>query len=165
MCPCVGVHRRISLMNLSLLLQQFPAYFVCLTWMVYEMGGRWLYSCCFVGYFSQDLFIQHTASLCSSHVTFSPNILFGYKWCNHTVVLKLLRVGRIPILFYQRVKLSWLGCRIHWLHLCRGVRLLNECPRYDTKQSDGKASVMQEVWGMQSILHCYYFQVYSSLEW
>ena len=26
----------------------------------------------------------------------------------------------------------------------------NECPRYDTKQSDGKASVMLELWELQS---------------
>ena len=44
---------------------------------------------------------------------------------------------------------SW-GCRIHWLHLCRAVRPLNECPRYDTKQSDGEVSVMLEPWGMRS---------------
>ena len=36
--------------------------------------------------------------------------------------------------------------RIHQLLLCRGVRL----PGYDTKQSDGVASVMLELWGMQS---------------
>ena len=28
--------------------------------------------------------------------------------------------------------------------------LLNECPRYDTKQYDGKVPVMQELWGMRS---------------
>ncbi len=27
---------------------------------------------------------------------------------------------------------------------------LNECPRYDTKQSDGEATVMLELWGMRS---------------
>ena len=43
------------------------------------------------------------------------------------------------------------GYRIHWLHLCRGVRPpSNECPGYDTKQSDGEVSVMLEPWGMQS---------------
>ena len=26
----------------------------------------------------------------------------------------------------------------------------NECPAYDTKQTDGEASVMPEIWGMQS---------------
>ena len=28
----------------------------------------------------------------------------------------------------------------------------NECPRYDTKQSDGEVLVMLELWGMHSIL-------------
>ena len=45
------------------------------------------------------------------------------------------------------------GCVIHWLHLCRGVRFLpNECPGYDTKQSDGEVPVMLEFWGMWSTL-------------
>ena len=44
------------------------------------------------------------------------------------------------------------GCRIHRLLLCRGIRHLphNECPGYNTKQSDGEVPVMQELWGMQS---------------
>ena len=34
-------------------------------------------------------------------------------------------------------------CIIRWLHLCSGVRTTpNECPRYDTKQSDGEVPVM-----------------------
>ena len=41
------------------------------------------------------------------------------------------------------------GGRIHQLHLCWGVRPFpHECPGYDTKQSDGEASVMLELWGM-----------------
>ena len=44
------------------------------------------------------------------------------------------------------------GCRIHWLHLCRGVRPPpNECPGYDTKQSDGEVPAVLELWGMRSI--------------
>ena len=46
-------------------------------------------------------------------------------------------------------QVSW-GCRIHWLHLCRGVRLTNEYSGYDINQSDGKVQVMLELWGMQS---------------
>ena len=47
--------------------------------------------------------------------------------------------------------IGW-GFRIHRLHLCRGVRPHpNDCPRYDTKQSDGKAPVMLVLWGMRSI--------------
>ena len=43
------------------------------------------------------------------------------------------------------------GSRIHWVHLCRGVRPLpNECPGYDTKQSDGEAPAVLEFWGMRS---------------
>ena len=54
--PCVGVHKRTSLMNSSLLLQQCPACLVHLTWMVWEMGGRWPYNCCFMVCCFQDLF-------------------------------------------------------------------------------------------------------------
>ena len=38
-------------------------------------------------------------------------------------------------------------CRIHRLHLCRGVRPpTNECPGYDTKQSDGEVPVIYILW-------------------
>ena len=42
------------------------------------------------------------------------------------------------------------SCRIHQLYLCRGVRPPNECPTYDTKQSDDEVPVMLELWGMRS---------------
>ena len=71
-------------------------------------------------------------------------------------------------LIFSKLELSWkiikvqavftkteicpvsLGCRIHWLHLCRGVRPPNECPGYDTKQSDGEVPAVLELWGMRS---------------
>ena len=38
------------------------------------------------------------------------------------------------------------GSRLCRLHLCRRERTpLNECPRYDMKQCDGKAPVMQQL--------------------
>ena len=44
--------------------------------------------------------------------------------------------------------------KIHWLLQCRGIRspstIRNECPAYDTKQSDGEALVNLGLWGMQS---------------
>ena len=48
--------------------------------------------------------------------------------------------------------LHWpVGCRIHRLLICRGVRLLpNVYPGYDFKQSDGEVPVTLEVWGMRS---------------
>ena len=54
--PYVGVHRSTSLMSSSLLLQQYPACLVHLTWIVFVMEGRWPYSWCFVGCCLQDLF-------------------------------------------------------------------------------------------------------------
>ena len=46
---------------------------------------------------------------------------------------------------------SW-SCRIHRLYLCRGIRLPNKCPRYDSKQSNGEVPVMLELWWMQTNL-------------
>ena len=53
---CEVVHRSMSLMSSSLLLQQCPACLVRLTWIVFVMGVRWPYSCCFVGCCLKDLF-------------------------------------------------------------------------------------------------------------
>ena len=55
-CPCVGVHRRMSIMSSSLYLQLYSACHVHLTKIVYEMGGKWQYNCCFVRCCFQDLF-------------------------------------------------------------------------------------------------------------
>ena len=54
--PCVGVHKSTSLMSSSLLLQQYPACLVRLTWIVFVIGGRWPYSWCLVGCCRQNLF-------------------------------------------------------------------------------------------------------------
>ena len=63
-------------------------------------------------------------------------------WCNDWFIVSFTR-SLCPV--------SW-GCRIHWLHLCRGVRPPppNECPGYETKQSDGEVPAVLELWGMQS---------------
>ena len=43
-------------------------------------------------------------------------------------------------------------CKIHQLHFYREARNspTNECPGYDSKQSDGEVPVMLELWGMQN---------------
>ena len=53
--PYEGVHRSTSLTSSSLLLQQFPLCLVRLILIGFVMGGRWPYSCCFVGCCLQDL--------------------------------------------------------------------------------------------------------------
>ena len=42
------------------------------------------------------------------------------------------------------------GFKIHWLHLCRGLRPPNKCLVYDTKQFDGEFPVMLGFWGIRS---------------
>ena len=54
--PYAGVHRSISLMSSSLLLQQCPACLIRLNCIVFVVGGRWPYSWCLVGCCRQDLF-------------------------------------------------------------------------------------------------------------
>ena len=56
-------------------------------------------------------------------------------------------ISILPLLFFNKNR-----CRIHRLHLCRGVRPPphNECPGYDTKQSDGEVPAELELWGMRS---------------
>ena len=46
---CEGVPGSTSLMGSSLLLQQCPAFLVRLILIAFVIGGRWPYSCCFVG--------------------------------------------------------------------------------------------------------------------
>ena len=53
--PCEGVHRSMSLISSSLLLQLCPTCLVHLIWIFFVIGGRWLYSSCFVGCCIQDL--------------------------------------------------------------------------------------------------------------
>ena len=47
------------------------------------------------------------------------------------------------------IPVGW-GCRIHRLHLFRGVRPTNECPSYDIKLLDGDAIGILELWGIWS---------------
>ena len=65
----------------SLLLKQCPPCLVCWIWMVLEMGGRWPYSCCFVGCCFQDLFI--TACSILVHL---PSSFFSIYFVNIYVV-------------------------------------------------------------------------------
>ena len=54
--PCEVVHLSTSPMNSSLLLQQCPTCLARLILIVFVMGGRWPYSCFFVGCCLQNLF-------------------------------------------------------------------------------------------------------------
>ena len=63
----MGLHKITPLMCSSSHLQQFPASLVRLTWMVLEMRGKWLYSCCFQDFFNitHSILVQFSFSFFS----------------------------------------------------------------------------------------------------
>ena len=79
--PCERVHRSTSPMSSSLLLQQCPTCLVHLTWIVFLMSGRWLYSSCFVGYFLPGLVLY------SSQHSWVP-------FCMNNIPLKIIKPWR-----------------------------------------------------------------------
>ena len=91
-----GVHWSSSLMISSLLLQQCPTCLVHLTWIVFMMGGKWPYSCCFVGCCLHDLFnIAHNilAELLSSFFStclVSVHVVHPYSSIDTTAASKKL---------------------------------------------------------------------------
>ena len=72
-CLFPSLWRGPQLMSSSLLLQQCPLCLVRLTWIVFVMGGRWPYSCCFVGFSLQDLF--NVARSIRNDLDFSKTVL------------------------------------------------------------------------------------------
>ena len=79
-CPCVGVHRRMFLMSLSLFLQHvlFLLLGLVLRWKEGSRTTVVLWRCCF-----QDLF--NAASLPSSHLAFPFDVLIQVvQQYNHT---------------------------------------------------------------------------------
>ena len=85
-CPCVGIHRRTSLMC--------PTCLVRLALTAYEIGSKWSYNRCFVGCCFQDL----SKIACNILLAFSVGAKSESKCYNHTVVLTQPQLGRIPIL-------------------------------------------------------------------
>ena len=108
-CPtfirsCEGVYRSTSLMSSFLLFQQCPECFVHLIWMVFVMGGRWPYSCCFVGCCLMGLFnIQ--AFLYNCRQAFFP--YSASIWCIHIAVLIWLLLGKTAFYLIGQVWLPY----------------------------------------------------------
>ena len=106
--PCVGIHRRTSLMSLSLLLQQCPACLVHISLIVFVMGSRWSYSWCFVRCCLQDLFniarsiiLLLPSSFFSIHLV-SVHVVHPYSSINTIAAWKKLRfILSVRSDFYQ----------------------------------------------------------------
>ena len=75
--PYAGVHRITSLMSSSLLLQQCPACLVCLTCIVFVMGGRWPYS--WWGVAARICSRLLATFLCNCCLASSPAVLLASK--------------------------------------------------------------------------------------
>ena len=87
----------------SLLPQQYPACLVRLIWMVFEIGGRWLYSWFLVGWCFQGLFSIGRSIFVQFRLAFSLYVLSASIWCIHTVELTQPLLGRNCVLFYRIV--------------------------------------------------------------
>ena len=72
--PYVEVHWSTTLMSSSLLLQQYPACLVRLTWIVFVMGGRWPYSWCLVCVAARTCSILLAAFLSNCRLASSPAV-------------------------------------------------------------------------------------------
>ena len=95
--PFEGVHRSMSLMSSSLLLQQCPACLVRLTWIVFVMGGKWSYSCCFLrcclqGSFNRarSILVQLMSSFFSIHLVSVYVVVHPYRSIDTTAAWKKL---------------------------------------------------------------------------
>ena len=73
--------------------------------------------------------------------------LVSNSYCTLMAYIFYLQRKTSHILFGCPV--GW-GCRIHWLHLCRGIRPRKWASWYDTKQSDGEVPVMLGLWRIRS---------------
>ena len=104
----------------------------------------WLYQWFFEWSDMMCVYIYMCVCLIGKILQSSSLIFNSFKSLYESLVITIFVLPKMAC------QVSW-GCRIHWLHLCRGVRPTpNECPGYDTKQSDGEVPVMLELWGMQS---------------
>ena len=68
---------------------------------------------------------------------------------SYIFIFKFLSIS-VYVYMYLSCPVGW-GCRLHRLDPSRGIKKnLNVCPGYDTKQSDGEAPVMLELWKIRS---------------
>ena len=94
-------------------------------------------------------------------------VLYGNTWNHLTLFNQIIKLVELFVFALKKKKKSsgsfknvihkmsfcpvgW-GCRIHTASLQRGkTPPPNECPGYDTKQSDGEVPPVLELWGMRT---------------
>ena len=120
-------------MSSFLFLQQCHAGLVCLARIVFLMGGRWSYSCCFVGCCLQDLFniacsiLVQLPSIFFSIRLLSVHVLHPYSSIDTTALWKkcvLFHLSGLSFIWpidYRLLSMSFLVA--YWCHF----RLMRRC--------------------------------------
>ena len=93
--------------------------------------------------------LKPTSDLKWTHIIFFVlNVvkIISYFYCSRNFLSQGSLVEKDNLWYnetaYVNSPVSW-GCQMYWLHFCNGIRpLCNECPRSDTKLSDGEAPVL-----------------------
>ena len=155
---------------------------VCLIrfiWMVWEMGGKWQYNCCFVGCCFQELFCVARSILVQIPSTFFfLCVLTASMWCIHTVVLTQPLLGRDPVLFYRIdqtsipiILTSTITYLIRWrleyndFIPSRRIQAPKKVwPRYDTKLSLMVRLQLCRSGERRELFHCHDSQIHSKME-
>ena len=97
---CEGTLRSTSLMSPPLLLWQCHPCLDRLISIVFEMGGRWPYSCCLWDATSRTCSVKLTAFLWNCRQAFFPYAKSESMWCIHIAVSIRLLLGKNCALFY-----------------------------------------------------------------
>ena len=104
--------------------------------------------CNFTDIYSISFYVVCYVSVVNSDFTTFTQVHKEHFHGTYTVLIQYLYTGHI--LFSNSsnssIAQSAGACRIHRLHVCRGVRPHHECPGYNIKQSDGEVPVMMGLW-------------------
>ena len=100
------------------------------------------------------------ASLNNNCLSTGMTLALNNPWRLIQYLAKEIKLNYYPLI----CPVGW-ACRIHRLPQCKWVRPLNECPRYDTEQSEGEVPVILECRWMWSTSYCHRSQVHSGPEW
>ena len=99
--PCEGVHMSTLFMSSSILLQKCRACMVRLILIIFVMGGRCPYSCCFVVCCHQDCSTLLATFLYNCRRTFSLSVSLASMWFIHMAVSTRSQLGKNCASFYS----------------------------------------------------------------
>ena len=123
--------------------------------LAFRVWSKFVLITSFIEIFLLDLIPRKIYASMSRYI-FTIHLLFCFfdfitfqHFLSFSLSLSLFMSLSLSLSLSLSCSVSW-GCRIHRPLLSRGVTPPNECPGYDTKQSDGEVPVMQGFWDMRS---------------